>query len=59
VIFASVIEAKPYLSNSDYSIKEIDYLLGFEEPTNFTKFFRSYSTPLQFREELLFIVFFQ
>ncbi|MFC1503318.1 helix-turn-helix domain-containing protein [Pseudomonadota bacterium] len=35
-----VLEIKRLLSNCDYSIKEICYKTGFDEPTNMTKFFR-------------------
>lgn len=47
-----VLEAKRLLSYSNLSIKEIGYALGFDEPTNFNKFFRKHTaqTPIQFRE---------
>lgn len=36
-----VLEIKRLLSNSNYSIKEICYKTGFDEPTNMTKFFKN------------------
>ena len=49
-----MLEAKRLLIHSSQSIKEIAYDLGFDEPTNFNKFFRKHckSTPLEFREKL-------
>lgn len=46
-----LLEAKRYLVYSELSIKEIAYQLGFDEPTNFNKFFRKHAglTPLDFR----------
>lgn len=46
-----VLEAKRLLSYSDLSVKEIAYSLGFEEPTNFNKFFRKHAgiSPNEFR----------
>lgn len=48
----TILEAKRLLSYSSLSIKEIGYQLGFEEPTNFNKYFRKHTslTPLEFRE---------
>lgn len=48
-----VLEAKRLLVYSAQSVKEIGYQLGFDEPTNFNKFFRKHTalTPLQFREQ--------
>ncbi len=47
-----LLEAKRLLVYSDYSIKEISIELGFDEPTNFIKYFRKHTaaTPLEFRE---------
>jgi AraC-like DNA-binding protein len=47
-----VLEAKRLLVHTSESVKQIAYLLGFDEPTNFIKFFRrvSGSTPLEFRD---------
>lgn len=36
-----ILLAKRMLINSDFSQKEIAYILGFDEPTNFTKFFKN------------------
>lgn len=48
-----ILEAKRLLVHSNLSIKEIAYDLGFEEPTNFIKYFRKHSgmTPAEFREQ--------
>lgn len=48
-----LLEAKRILAHTNESIKEIAYHLGFEEPTNFIKFFkkRSSVTPTEFREK--------
>jgi AraC-like DNA-binding protein len=48
-----VLEAKRLLSHTAKSIKEISYSLGFEEPTNFIKYFRKHNglTPVEFREK--------
>jgi AraC-like DNA-binding protein len=35
-----LLEAKRLLTNSDHSIKEIAYFLGFEDPSYFNRFFR-------------------
>lgn len=46
-----VIEIKRYLVSTSFSIKEISYRTGFEEPGNMVKFFKkkTYTTPLKFR----------
>jgi AraC-like DNA-binding protein len=48
-----MLEAKRLLAHTNESVKEISFDLGFEEPTNFIKFFRkhSQSTPVEFREQ--------
>ncbi len=48
-----LLEAKRVLAHTNDSIKKIAYHLGFEEPTNFIKFFKKYSsvTPTEFREQ--------
>jgi len=48
-----LLEAKRLLVHSSKSIKEIAYQLGFEEPTNFIKYFRKHTsnTPAEFREQ--------
>jgi AraC-like DNA-binding protein len=50
-----LLEAKRRLVHEHQSIKELGYGLGFEEPTNFVKFFRKHTalTPLEFRERQL------
>jgi AraC-like DNA-binding protein len=47
-----VLEAKRLLTHTAQSIKQIGYYLGFEEPTNFIKYFRKHEgvTPIEFRE---------
>jgi len=46
-----LLEAKRLLAHSNQSIKEIAYALGYDEPTNFIKYFRkhTHSTPSEFR----------
>ncbi len=46
-----MLEAKRLLTHSNHSIKETSYILGFDEPTNFVKFFRKFQgvTPREFR----------
>lgn len=46
------LEAKRLLVHTRASIKEIGFELGFDEPTNFVKFFRRQAglTPVEFRE---------
>lgn len=48
-----LLEAKRLLAHSNISIKEIAFDLGFEEPTNFIKYFRKHmeQTPSEFREK--------
>ncbi|SOD90669.1 AraC family transcriptional regulator [Spirosoma fluviale] len=50
-----LLEAKRLLVNSFMSIKEIAYELGFDEPGNFIKYFRKYTslTPTEFKENVL------
>ena len=47
-----LLEAKRLLVHGNKSIKEIGFELGFEEPTNFIKYFRKHigKTPMEFRE---------
>ncbi|KAA8483436.1 AraC-like DNA-binding protein [Arcticibacter tournemirensis] len=47
-----MLEAKRLLIYTNRSIKEVGYDLGFEEPTNFIKYFRKHTdnTPIEFRE---------
>jgi AraC-like DNA-binding protein len=48
-----VLEAKRILAHTNESIKEIAYHLGFQEPTNFIKYFKKNAsvTPTEFREQ--------
>lgn len=48
-----LLEAKRLLAHTHESVKEIGYTLGFEEPTNFIKYFRKHNhlTPVEFREK--------
>ena len=50
VVETILLEAKRYLKVTDLSVKEISNTLGFDEPTNFNKFFKRYTklTPLEF-----------
>jgi AraC family transcriptional regulator, transcriptional activator of pobA len=47
-----VLEAKRHLAHTELSVKELAAQLGFDEPTNFVKFFRHHTqtTPQAFRE---------
>lgn len=48
-----MLESKRILAHSTDSVKEIGYSLGFDEPTNFIKYFKKHSrsTPIEFREK--------
>lgn len=48
-----VMEIKRFLMNTSLSVKEIGYKTGFEEDTNFVKYFKKYAgmTPARFRYE--------
>ena len=48
-----LLESKRLLSHTTESVKEIAFSLGFEEPTNFIKYFKKHTkkTPVEFREE--------
>jgi AraC family transcriptional regulator, transcriptional activator of pobA len=50
-----ILEARRLLSYTNHSVKEVGFSLGFEEPTNFIKFFRKHTqqTPLAFKEKFL------
>lgn len=50
-----VLEIKRLLSHTDQSIKEVAFSLGFNEPTNFVKYFRKHDgvTPATFRKQFL------
>ena len=47
-----MLEAQRMMVYGSQSVKEIGFELGFDEPTNFIKYFRKHtgSTPLEFRE---------
>ncbi len=49
-----MLEAKRLLAHTNESVKEIGFSLGFDEPTNFIKYFRkhNHSTPVEFKESL-------
>ena len=49
-----ILETKRRLATSDLSIKEITYALGFDEPTNFVKFFKKHTnqSPSHFKKYL-------
>lgn len=49
-----MLEAKRLIAHTTESTKEIGFALGFEEPTNFIKYFKKHSrlTPTEFREKL-------
>ncbi|PJJ08127.1 AraC-like DNA-binding protein [Flavobacterium sp. 1] len=48
-----MLEAKRILAHTTESVKEITFNLGFEEPTNFIKYFKKhcFTTPVEFREK--------
>ncbi|WP_163410743.1 AraC family transcriptional regulator [Flavobacterium ajazii] len=48
-----MLEAKRLLANTSDSVKEIGFLLGFEEPTYFIQYFKKHTstTPIEFREK--------
>lgn len=48
-----ILEAKRLLAHTSMSIKAIGFDLGFDEPTNFAKYFRKQtnSTPIEFRAQ--------
>ena len=48
-----LLESKRLLSHTNGSIKEIGFSLGFDEPTNFIKYFKKHTdkTPVEFRAE--------
>lgn len=51
-----MLEAKRLLVHTNESIKEIGFELGFEEPTNFIKYFKKHhlTTPVEFRYRMTF-----
>ena len=49
-----ILEAKRMLVSTPLSVKEIAFCLGFDEPTNFLKYFKKHTslTPVEFRSTL-------
>lgn len=49
-----ILEIKRQLAVSDISVKELTYLMGFDEPTNFVKYFKKHTrqSPAQFKKTL-------
>lgn len=49
-----ILEAKRMLVSTSLSVKEIAFTLGFDEPTNFLKYFKNHTslTPVEFRNAL-------
>jgi AraC family transcriptional regulator, transcriptional activator of pobA len=49
-----ILEAKRRLANKKFSIQEIAYDLGFDQPTYFTKYFKKAAgiTPKEFQAQL-------
>ncbi|OHD35747.1 MAG: hypothetical protein A2086_12230 [Spirochaetes bacterium GWD1_27_9] len=49
-----VLEIKKDLATTDIAVKELTYKYGFDEPTNFIKFFKKNTglTPIQFKDQL-------
>ncbi|MEM7185199.1 MAG: helix-turn-helix domain-containing protein [Bacteroidota bacterium] len=49
-----ILQAKRSLTNSDLKSNELAYSLGFEDPTNFTKYFKKHTglTPNSFKKSL-------
>ncbi len=47
-----ILETKRHLASSNISIKELTFQMGFDEPTNFIKFFKrhTHQTPSQFKK---------
>ncbi len=47
-----ILEIKRHLGSSNISIKELTFQMGFDEPTNFIKFFKKHTqqTPSQFKK---------
>ena len=49
-----ILETKRHLATSDISMKELTYALGFDEPTNFLKYFKKHTgqSPSKFKKKL-------
>jgi len=54
IIDRILLEIKRYLAQGELTINEISDLMGFDEPSNLTKFFKRYEglSPKEFRTEL-------
>lgn len=50
----SILQAKRYLYKTDLSIKEICFLVGYDDPVHFGKLFKKHCqlTPLEFRKQI-------
>jgi AraC-like DNA-binding protein len=50
-----ILEAKRDIISSDHTVKEISEKLGFDEPTNFVKYFKKHSriSPMRFKKKYL------
>lgn len=50
-----ILEAKRFLSHSDKSIKEIAYVIGFEDIQTFSRFFKNYEgkSPSEYKKDIL------
>lgn len=50
-----LLECKRLLAHTNNSVKEISYSLGFEEPTNFIKYFKKHTneTPISFSQKYI------
>lgn len=53
LIESLILEIKRLLMNTVLSVKEIAYQVGFEDPTNFVKFFKKHAhqTPVEFKKQ--------
>lgn len=53
IINRILLESKRYLSQGELTVNEISELMGFDEPSNFTKFFKRYegSSPNKFKKK--------
>lgn len=50
-----ILEAKRHLAVSDASVKELSDIMGFDEPTNFVKYFKKHTgqSPVRFKKRLI------
>ena len=49
-----ILEIKRHLATSDISVKELTYIMGFDEPTNFVKYFKKHTgqSPSKFQRQV-------